>query len=132
VTGGAVASTTVTAVRVGSHAGYDRFVIEFTGGVPGYEVTPQPSPTFTTSPKGDQVTLQGTSGVLVKIHAVTNWTGYAGQTAFQPGYPYLRQAVQVENFEGTQQWALGVQGSASIRVTVMASPDRLVVDVYGT
>jgi len=131
VTGGSVSAADVTAVRIGSHAGYDRIVIEFSGGVPNYSVTPQTSATFTRSPKGDQVTLQGTSGVLIIVHSVTNWTSYSGPTTFQPGYPYLRQALQVENFEGYQQWALGVQGTAYVRVAVMGSPDRLIVDVTG-
>lgn len=131
VTGGSVSGADVTAVRVGTHAGYDRFTIEFSGGVPNYSVTPQTSATFTRSPKGDQVTLTGTSGVLIIVHSVTNWTSYSGPTAFQPGYPYLRQALQVENFEGYQQWALGVQGTVYVRVAVMGSPDRLVVDVTG-
>jgi hypothetical protein len=129
VSGGSVSEAVVTAVRIGSHPGYDRIVIEFSGGVPNYSVTPQTTATFTRSPKGDLVTLQGTSGVLIVVHGVTNWTSYTGPTGFQPGYPYLRQAVQVENFEGYQQWALGVQGAVYIRVTVMGSPDRLVVDV---
>jgi hypothetical protein len=119
----------VTTVRVGQHDGYDRFVIEFGGGVPNYSVTLQSNATFVRSPRGDQVTLEGTSGVLIVIHSVTNWTSYSGPTGFQPGYPYLRQAVQVENFEGYQQWALGVQGTPCLRVAMFTSPSRLVVDV---
>ena len=131
VSGGSVSGADVTAVRVDRQSGFDRFVIEFGGGVPNYSVTPQANATFTRSPKGDQVTLQGTSGVLIVVHSVTNWSSYSAPTSFQPGYPYLRQAMQVENFEGYQQWALGVQGTAYVRVTTMGSPDRLVVDVVG-
>ncbi|HET7421677.1 MAG TPA: hypothetical protein VFL27_14960 [Candidatus Dormibacteraeota bacterium] len=131
ITGGAVSDSTVTAVRVGQQSGYDRFVIEFGGGVPNFSVTPQDNTTFTRSPRGDQVTLEGTTGVLVIVHSVTNWTSYSGPTAFQPGYPYLRQALQVENFEGYQQWALGVKGTVYVRVMTLGSPNRLVVDVYG-
>lgn len=129
VAGGAVASSTVTTVRVGQHAGYDRIVIEFAGGVPVYEVSTQAGATFTRSPRGDQVTLEGTSGVLIKLHSVVNWTSYTAPTTFHPGYPYLRQALLVENYEGYQQWALGVQGTAYIRVTTLGSPSRLVIDV---
>lgn len=131
VSGGSVSGADVTDVSVGRQSGYDRFVIEFSGGVPNYSVTPQTSTTFTRSPKGDQVTLEGTSGVLIVVHSVTNWSSYSAATSFQPGYPYLRQALQVENFEGYQQWALGVQGTAYVRVKTMGSPDRLVVDVVG-
>jgi len=131
VSGGSVSGADVTAVRVAGQSGYDRFVIEFGGGVPNYTVTPQANATFTRSPKGDQVTLEGTSGVLIVAHSVTNWSSYSAPTSFHPGYPYLRQAMQVENFEGYQQWALGVQGTAYVRVMTLGSPDRLVVDVVG-
>jgi hypothetical protein len=124
-----VASSEVATARVGQHPGYDRFVIEFAGGVPPYAVTPQSTTAFTRSPRGDQVILEGTSGVLVKIHSVTNWTAYTGPTGFLPRYPYLRQAMLVENYEGYQQWALGVNGAACVRVAVYSSPGRLVVDV---
>jgi hypothetical protein len=127
--GGSVADSSVTTVRVGQQAGYDRFVIEFGGGVPSYTVTRQQNATFTRSPKGDQVTLEGSAGVLVVVHSVNNWSTYSGPTAFRPLYPYLRQALQVENFEGYQQWALGIQGSPCLRVAIFTSPNRLVVDI---
>lgn len=127
--GGFVASNAVVAVRVGQHPGYDRIVIEFASGVPSYTVTRQSTSTFTRSPRGDQVTLEGNAGVLIVIHSVSNWTSYAGPTAFHPGYPYLGQALLVENFEGYQQWALGIQGTPALRVFTLASPSRLVVDV---
>lgn len=127
--GGVVASSTFAAVRIGQHDGYDRFVIEFGGGVPSYSVTPQSSTTFSRSPKGDTVTLEGTSGVLVVVHSLTNWTSYSGPTSFHPQYPFLREAQLVENFEGYQQWALGVRGTACLKVAVYSSPNRLVVDI---
>jgi len=127
--GGSIATDAVVAVRVGQHPGYDRIVIEFASGVPNYAVRRQSTATFTRSPRGDQVTLEGNAGVLIVIHSVSNWTGYAGPTTFHPGYPYLRQALLVENFEGYQQWALGIQGTPALRVFTLASPSRLVVDV---
>lgn len=129
MSGGEVSTSTVTTVRVGQHPGYDRFVIEFGGGVPSYSVTPQSNATFIRSPKGDQVILDGTNGVLIVVHSINNWTSYSGPTAFHTGYPYLRQAMLVENYEGYQQWALGVHGNPCLRVAVYSSPSRLVVDV---
>lgn len=131
VGGGNVVTSTVSTVRVGQHPGYDRFVVEFASGVPTYTVTPQANTTFTRSPKGDQVTLDGATGVLITIHSITNWTAYTGPVAFLPRYPYLRQAMLVENYEGHQQWALGVSGRACVRVAIYDSPSRLVVDVAG-
>ncbi len=119
----------VVSVRVGQHDGYDRLVIEFSGPIPSYKVQRRSGTSFTTSPRGQTVTLRGTNGVLVVIHPILNWTSYSGPSAFQPDYPVLREARQVENFEGYQQWALGIQGSPCLRVTTLTSPSRLVVDV---
>ena len=87
---------------------------------------------FTDSPRGQTVTLSGTNGVLVVVHPVFNWTSYSGPFAFKPDFPVLREARQIENFEGYQQWALGIQGTPCLRVTTLASPPRLVVDVATT
>ena len=122
----------VVAVRVGQHDGYDRLVIEFNGPIPAYSVKGRSGTSFTTSPKGQTVTLGGTNGVLIVMHSIVNWTSYSGQLAFNPNFPILREARQIENFEGYQQWALGIQGTPCIRVTTLTSPFRLVVDVAAT
>ena len=123
------AGSEVVGVRVGQHDGYDRLVIEFSGAIPSYKVQRQSGTSFTASPRGQAVTLSGTNGVLVVIHPVFNWTSYSGPVAFKPDYPVLREARQVENFEGYQQWALGIQGTPCLRVTTLSQPSRLVVDV---
>jgi len=119
----------VVGVRVGQHDGYDRLVIEFSGPIPSYKVQRRSGTSFTASPRGQTVTLRGTNGVLIVVHPIFNWTSYSGPSAFQPDYRVLREARQVENFEGYQQWALGIQGSPCLRVTTLTSPSRLVVDV---
>jgi len=119
----------VVGVRVGQHDGYDRLVIEFSGPIPSYKVQRRSGTSFTASPRGQTVTLRGTNGVLVVVHPIFNWTSYSGPSTFQPDYPVLREARQVENFEGYQQWALGIQGTPCLRVTTLTSPSRLVVDM---
>src|SRR6266702_7243226 len=71
--GGGTASE-VVAIRVGQHDGYDRLVIEFNGPIPAYSVTGRSGTSFTTSPKGQTVTLGGTNGVLIGMHSIVNWT----------------------------------------------------------
>jgi hypothetical protein len=124
------AGPTVTGVRVGGHTGFDRFVMEFSDPIPRYTVTPQGSPVFTLDPKGTKVTLDGTAGVLITVKP-ENWQAYAGPTGMRPGLPFLKQARMVQNFEGTMQWGLGIQGSPCLKVTTLNSPPRLVVDVAG-
>ncbi|HVD00741.1 MAG TPA: hypothetical protein VNG93_06285 [Candidatus Dormibacteraeota bacterium] len=128
--GGMVAVSTVSDVRVGQHEGYDRFVIEFGGGVPDYTVVRQNSATFQSGGgKGDQYTLEGDAGVMVTIHSVSNWTSSSGPTEFTPEYPFLHQAKRIESYEGYQQWALGVHSMPCLRVFTLDSPSRLVVDI---
>src|SRR5207253_1070630 len=38
-TGGSRAAATITDVRVGAHAGFDSLVVEFSGGIPAYQLT---------------------------------------------------------------------------------------------
>jgi hypothetical protein len=125
-TGGAI--TPVSDVRVGAQQGFDRFVLQFGSAIPTYTVKRQSNATFVNSPRGDQVTLAGTAGVLVTVRPI-DWTSYRGATQFKPGYTYLKEARQVQNFEGVQQWGLGVQGTPCLRVFTLTSPMRLVVDV---
>lgn len=116
----------VTAVRVGRHGVYDRFVIQFSGAaMPRYRVT-RHSTTFPL--EIGSVTLAGTHGVLVWLFPV-NAFSYHGPQRIRPRFPVLRVARMVEYFEGYMQWGLGIRGRPCLRVAVFTSPTRLVVDV---
>lgn len=123
-----ITGPTVTAVRVGHHSSFDRFVLEFDGTVPAFTVKRQSTPTFTLDPKGTKVTLRGTRGVLITLKP-ENWTAYRGPSRLLPMFAYLREARMVQNFEGTMQWGLGILGTPCLRVTTLTGPPRLVVDV---
>src|SRR6202162_4138764 len=91
VSGGSSATIVrVSAVRVGAHPGYDRFVLEFSGPVPTYTVTPQSDSQCTLTPKGGTVTLEGTNGVLITMQHI-DWTAYTGPTSLRPEFTYLRE-----------------------------------------
>jgi len=120
----------VDSVRTGTHTGYDRITIEFQNGQPGsVELRPQSSSTFTNSPRGDTVTLAGSAGLLVVIHSADEHTAYSGATDFNTNYPVLLEARQMEDFEGTVQWGLGLSKSACYRAFFLANPTRLVIDI---
>lgn len=127
--GSAKVVTDVASVRFGQHPGYDRFVVDFSGDIPEYSVSVQPTSRFTRSPRGTEVVLQGTGGVLIRMFSIGNWNSYNLATHMTPGYPYLREAELVENFEGVQQWGLGIAGAPAVRVMVLSGPSRLVVDI---
>ncbi len=89
----------------------------------------QTGTTFTTSPKGDKVTLLGKNGILVIIRGADLHTSYSGSTDIKTGSAVLVEVRQVEDFEGVVQLALGVSGATCYRASTMTNPDRLVIDV---
>jgi len=120
----------VDAVRIGTHTGYDRITIEFQNGMPiSVEMRPQGNTTFAQGASGQQVKLNGTSGLLATIHGADEHTAYPGTTEFKTGYNGLVEARQVEDFEGVVQWGLGLGGSGCYRAFYMLNPIRLVIDV---
>ncbi len=126
----AALSAYIDAVRTGTHTGYDRITIEFQNGQPGsVELRPQSSSTFTNSPRGDNVTLAGSAGLLVVIQGADEHTAYSGSTDFKTNYPVLLEARQMEDFEGVVQWGLGLSKSACYRAFFLANPGRLVIDI---
>jgi len=117
-------------VRVGTHAGYDRVTIEFNNTDPSQvDVTPQNSPSFTQSPSGQSVTLSGSAGVLITIKGADEHTAYSGSTDIKTGYSVLVEARQVQDFEGTVQWGLGMSKPACYRAFFLTNPTRLVIDI---
>src|SRR5579859_241509 len=120
----------VNGVRTGTHTGYDRITIQFQNGQPPtIEIRPQSNSTFTQGASGQTVVLQGAKGLLIIIHSADEHTSYTGATDFKTGYAGLVEARQVEDFEGTVQWALGLNGDGCYRAQFLSNPDRLVIDV---
>jgi hypothetical protein len=128
-----VASPTgyVSALRTGTHSGYDRLTIEFSGGGPDgtVEIKPQSGTTFTASPSGMSMTLKGSNGILVVIHGADLHTSYSGSLDIVTGYATMAEVRRVEDFEGVVQLGVGINGPACYRAFWLSSPDRLVIDV---
>lgn len=120
----------IDAVRTGTHSGYDRITIEFQNGRPSsIELRTQNNSTFTQGASGQNVTLAGSAGLLVVIQGADEHTAYSGATDFKTNYPVLLEARQMEDFEGTVQWGLGLSKSACFRAFYLTNPTRLVIDV---
>ena len=71
-------------------------------------------------------------GILVTITTADEHTAYSGPTDFKTNYTVLVEARQVQDFEGTVQWGLGLSKSACYRAFFIANPVRLVIDVQNT
>lgn len=120
----------IDAVRPGTHAGYDRITIEFNNTIPKQgEVATQSSSIFTQGASGQPVTLAGNAGILVTMHGADAHTAYSGPIDFKTGYPVLLEARQVQDFEGTVQWGLGLSKPACYRTFNLTNPMRLVIDI---
>jgi hypothetical protein len=123
----------VNAVRTGTHTGYDRVTIEFNNGEPAnVDMSPHDGTTFTQGASGQQVSLQGTTGLLVIVHGADEHTAYSGPTDIKPGYSALVELRQTEDFEGTVQWGLGLAKSACYRAFFLTSPARVVIDIQNS
>jgi hypothetical protein len=121
--GGGAAGGTITAVRTASHAGFDRFVLQFAAGVPGYHVDRQAGARFTRDGRG-----QGSAGILVRLFPASVAPSFAGPPDLV-GLPALREARVVGDYEGYVSWGLGLAQQPCMRVFTMSNPARLVVDV---
>jgi len=127
--GGDAGPAGLTGVRASPQSGFDRFVIQFDGPVPRYQVTPQPSATFTTDPAASSVTLAGTAGLRVTVSGVANWAALGGPTDLRPGGSALLESRQVGAFEGVVTWGLGLARASCFHAYTLTGPDRLVIDV---
>jgi hypothetical protein len=121
----------VSAMRTGSQAGYDRFVIEFNNGIPtdSVELRPQTGTSFMLGESGQTVKLRGKNGIEIVLHGADGHTSYSGKTDFVTGYATMVEVRVVEDFEGVIRIGVGINGPACYRAFYLGNPTRLVVDV---
>lgn len=127
------ASLTVTGLRVGTHTGYDRVVVDLAGtGTPGWHV--ERAATAVEDPTGDVVDLEG-DGVLVVYVTGLGYPFETGQTELAvgtrtPGGTVVTGAEFTGTFEGQTQVFLGlIDPEAPYRAFLLQDPLRLVIDV---
>lgn len=127
------ASLTVTGLRLGTHTGYDRVVVDLAGtGTPGWHLEPVAS--AVEDPTGDVVDLGG-EGVLAVYVTGLGYPFETGQTELgvgtrTPGGTVVTGAEFTGTFEGQTQVFLGLTDpDAPYRAFLLQDPLRLVVDV---
>jgi hypothetical protein len=119
----------VTDVRVGTHAGYDRIVVEFAGtGTPGFDLGPT-TPPFNADASGLPLTVAGTDFLKLRFVSATAAGSWSGPSTFSPGYPKLRSLVAGGDFEGHFTWFVGLNGPACYQVSELSGPTRIVIDL---
>ncbi|HLQ15298.1 MAG TPA: hypothetical protein VK256_05510 [Candidatus Eisenbacteria bacterium] len=127
--GGKTGVASLAAARVGTQPGYERFVLQFDSAVPSYTAKRQASPVFPVGATGQPITLNGSAGVMVRVHSATGANTFSGSIDIvHSEYQVLKEARQTEDFEGYVGWALGLSKLACMRVFTLTDPARLVVD----
>jgi hypothetical protein len=124
----------LTAIRTGSHDGYDRVVLQFRNDLPSWRVGYVDQ---VPSESGATVSLEGAASLFVQVdpawahdldtppYAAT----YTGPRTLTPRYPTLRQVRLVDEFEGHLTFGVGLQRRVGFRVLELRGPPRLAIDV---
>ena len=126
----------ITEIRVGSHSGYDRVVIELAGGSTdqvGWRVEYDEEPR--TQGKGDAVELPGSATLRVIVTGLTYPpTGTSTPSGLLADSAHGKvTGVYVDPvFEGQAQIFIGLDASRGIHVSMLDSPTRIAVDIENT
>jgi hypothetical protein len=133
VESGSVPIANITDVRVGTHDGFDRFVIEFDQGTPELTLD-RAQPPFTQDGSGLPIEVRGESFLALVLRGGTRQTddgtsSFDGPTEWDADLPALVHAVQAGDFERQSTWYLGLAAESCVRVLLLDGPPRLVIDV---
>ena len=130
---GTAARSQITDVRVGTHAGYDRVVIEFDEGIPPFTLG-EATPPLLADPSGMEMDVDGSAFWSLVLHGGTRVTvdgteSYDGPTDFTPDFPALAELVEAGDFEAVSSWYIGLHDTTCARVMTLTDPARLVIDI---
>ena len=131
---GAAGQVVLQDVRVAAHrdGGYDRFVLEFSGGLPDWTIQ-YPSAPLHQCGSGRPIQLDASTALQITLRsaAAHDQQGNATvrQRTLEPELQMLRSARLTCDFEGEVEWVLGLAGRTPFRVMALDDPSRLVVDV---
>ena len=139
----------LTDIRVAQHDGFDRITFQFAPptapsafggprtGVPTYSLEPRPAASFAKDPSGFPIKLDGAAGLHIVFRDTSAVDGsvaskpqtYTGSTDLRPLLPFVREVAQLGDVERVMSWGVGLSSAGCLRVTELANPSRLAVDV---
>jgi hypothetical protein len=110
-------------------------VFQFRNDLPGYRIA-YVEPPLHEDGSGDEVEIDGTAFVLVDMEPASGFdvaTG-EGELVYEgpprlPGASVVQEVVRTGDFEAQLAWAIGLDARVDFRVTTLADPARLVVDL---
>lgn len=126
----------LTDVRMAGHPCFDRIVFELEGvGPPGFEVGYLENPP-TEDPTGNPVGVSGSVYLEIRMQSASgfdfdaNAPSYNGPTRLNPSDTmYAREAVRTGDFEAILTWVVGLDEVRDFKVSTLADPTRVVVDI---
>jgi hypothetical protein len=124
---GSGSAGSLTAIRAGTHPGYDRVVFEFSGGVPGYHAGYVAEVRADAS--GKVVPLAGQAFLHLVFHPSTAHQTYHGPAVLRPGLPTLLQVSAAGDFEGYLSFGLGLSQRVGFTISTLSDPSRVIVDI---
>ena len=128
---GAQSTPTLVAVRAGHHAGFDRVVFEFRGGLPSHRVRYVDQLVQDGSGRPVQVAGAADLEVLFRDANAHDQSGRptVSPSHFSPGFPVLNEVAQVGDFEAVVTYGLGLDHRVNVKTFTLSNPSRLVVDL---
>lgn len=126
----------LTHVRAARHEGYDRVVFEFRNLAPGYDVRYVQKPVHADG-SGAEVAVDGSAVLRVRMEPALDADlnqesaprTYLGPQRFTPDAAVVAELVRTGGFEAVLTWAVGVDERRPFKVTRLASPARIVIDI---
>ncbi|KDN21655.1 AMIN-like domain-containing (lipo)protein [Amycolatopsis rifamycinica] len=128
------ATPTMTGIRTGLNTGFDRVVLDFSGG-PAPSVSYRLVDELTADASGEIVWLTGEFFVQVAVtpaaaHDDSGAVTYPGPSKFRTRDLRNVMAVAVTgDFEGQVSFGLGVRSRTAVNVFTLTAPNRVVIDV---
>jgi hypothetical protein len=127
--------TQLVDVRTGRHEGFDRVTFEFDGPRPGYRVE-YVEPPITEDGSGDEVDVAGTAFLQIRLEPASGFDMEAGEPTYDGprvvdgnGTSVLDEVVRTGDFEAVLTWVAGSSDRVDFRVTTLADPTRVVIDL---
>jgi hypothetical protein len=119
-------------VRIGAHPdeGFDRIVFEFEDSLPDATISYEDEAVGCGS--GETIPVAGSGTLIVRMEDTVAHTEGGDPTApidIDGTGAAILEAVSICDFEGIVSYAVGINGVRGFRVTVLADPTRIVIDV---